>query len=79
MPPHAHHHRRKIELTRRTLVGWIFAFIWLMALPAWAAEYHLEVTDLDYMTYAANLGTSRGLGEALGHVEILHRGGGRWT
>jgi hypothetical protein len=30
--------------------------IWLLALPAWAAEYLLEVTDLDYMTYAANQG-----------------------
>ena len=27
--------------------------IWLLALPAWAAEYRLEVTDLDYQTYSA--------------------------
>jgi hypothetical protein len=27
---------RKTSLKCRTLVGWIFAFIWLMALPAWA-------------------------------------------
>jgi hypothetical protein len=30
-----------------------FLLIWLLALPAWAAEYRLEVTDLDYMTYSA--------------------------
>ena len=28
--------------------------IWLLALPAWATEYRLEVTDLDYHTYAAH-------------------------
>jgi hypothetical protein len=27
--------------------------LWLLALPAWATEYRLEVTDLDYQTYAA--------------------------
>ena len=31
----------------RTLVGGIFTLIWLMALPAWAVEYRLQVTNLD--------------------------------
>jgi hypothetical protein len=30
--------------------------IWLLALPAWPAEYRLEVTDLDYQTYSAYQG-----------------------
>jgi hypothetical protein len=34
--------------------------IWLLALPAWAAEYRLEVTDLDDMTYS---GYQRHLGD----------------
>ena len=44
----------------RTLVGGIFALIWLMALPAWAVEYRLEVTNLDdqvFSSYEGN-GTS---------------------
>ena len=44
-PLYAHHYRRKTELTRRTLVGWIFGLVWLMALPAWAVEYRLQVTN----------------------------------
>ena len=30
--------------------------IWLLALPAWAAEYRLEVTDIDDLTYSAYQG-----------------------
>jgi hypothetical protein len=44
----------------RTLVGGILALIWLMALPAWAVEYRLEVTNLDdqvFSSYEGN-GTS---------------------
>ena len=39
MPAVRGHQRRKRESTRRTLVGWIFASIWLMALPAgWVTD-----------------------------------------
>jgi hypothetical protein len=38
---------------RRTLVGWIFALIWLVALPAWAVEYRLQVTNLDYLNFSS--------------------------
>jgi hypothetical protein len=44
----------------RTLVGGIFVLLWLMALPAWAMEYRLEVTNLDdrlFSSYEKN-GTS---------------------
>jgi hypothetical protein len=39
-------------LTRRTLVGWIFGFIWLMALPAWAVEYRLQVTNVGFLNFS---------------------------
>jgi hypothetical protein len=40
----------------RTLVGWLFALIWLMALPAWAVEYRLQVTNGDVLTFASYMG-----------------------
>lgn len=40
----------------RTLVGWLFAFIWLMALPAWAVEYRLQVTNVDFLTISSYMG-----------------------
>ena len=36
----------------RRLSAATLPLIWLLALPAWAAEYRLEVTDLDYQTYS---------------------------
>jgi hypothetical protein len=56
VPTITDYHRRKIELTRRTLVGWIFAFIWLMALPAWAVEYRLQVTNVDALAFSSYIG-----------------------
>jgi hypothetical protein len=44
----------------RTLIGGLLALLWLMALPAWAVEYRLEVTNLDdqvFSSYEGN-GTS---------------------
>ena len=32
------------------------AFIWLMALPAWAVEYRLQVTNVDFRTFSSYLG-----------------------
>ena len=40
----------------RTFVGGLFAFIWLMALPAWAVEYRLQVTNVDALTFASSMG-----------------------
>jgi len=37
----------------RFLSAAAFPLIWLLALPVWAAEYRLEVADLDYQTYSA--------------------------
>jgi hypothetical protein len=56
MPPRAHDHRRKTDLNYRTLAGGILAFMWLMALPAWAVEYHLEVTNVDALTFSSYMG-----------------------
>jgi hypothetical protein len=48
----------------RTLIGGILAAFWLLALPAWAVEYRLEVTNLDQLTfssYVQNGGAMKGL------------------
>jgi len=37
----------------RTLVGGIFALLWLTALPAWAAEYRLQVANIDDRTFSS--------------------------
>jgi hypothetical protein len=37
----------------RTLVGGIFALLWLTALPAWAVEYRLQVANIDDETFAS--------------------------
>jgi hypothetical protein len=58
--PRAYDHRRKTkrktDLKSRSLVGWIFALIWLMAQPAWAVEYCLEVTNVDALTFSSYMG-----------------------
>ena len=56
MPLRAHHDRRKIELTRRTVVGWIFALVWLMALPAWAVEFRLQVRIVGALVFSWHMG-----------------------
>src|SRR5215475_8313315 len=56
MPPCARRQRRKMELIRRTLIGWIFASIWLMALPAWAVEYRLQVTNIGFLNFSSYMG-----------------------
>jgi hypothetical protein len=43
-------------VARRTLVGSLFTLIWLMALPAWAVEYRLEVTNIDALTFSSYMG-----------------------
>jgi hypothetical protein len=47
MPLPAPNDRRKTDVKARTLVGGLLAFIWLTALPAWAVEYRLQVTNID--------------------------------
>jgi hypothetical protein len=37
----------------RTLVGGMFALLWLTALPAWAAEYRLQVANIDDRTFSS--------------------------
>jgi hypothetical protein len=40
----------------RTRVGWLVAFIGLMAWPAWAVEYRLQVTNVDFRTFSSYMG-----------------------
>jgi hypothetical protein len=37
----------------RTLIGGIFALTWLMALPAWAMEYRLQVANIDDQVFSS--------------------------
>jgi hypothetical protein len=37
----------------RTLVGGMFALLWLTALPVWAAEYRLEVANIGDRTFSS--------------------------
>jgi hypothetical protein len=43
-------------MTYRTLIGGLFASLWLLALPAWAMEYRLEVTNVDFLTLSSYMG-----------------------
>lgn len=56
MAPHTHAniaHKRMIKVRRRTVIGWTLVLIGLMALPAEAVEYRLQVTNLDYRVFAS--------------------------
>jgi hypothetical protein len=46
-------------MTYRAMLGWSMASIWCLTLPAWAVEYRLQVTNIDYRTFAAYLDESR--------------------
>jgi hypothetical protein len=48
------YNERKDDMKLRFVSAAALLLVWLVALPAWAMEYHLEVTDLDYRTYAAH-------------------------
>jgi hypothetical protein len=60
-------------MTHRTIVAWLLASVGLLALPAWAMEYRLQVTNLDYRTFSAYLENSspawRGE-ERMGRLEV---------
>jgi hypothetical protein len=43
-------------MTYRTLIAGLFASLWLLALPAWAMEYRLEVTNVDFLTLSSYMG-----------------------
>jgi hypothetical protein len=45
-------------MTPRSIVAWLLASVWLLVLPAWAVEYRLQVTNLDYRTFSKYLENS---------------------
>jgi hypothetical protein len=56
----------------RTLVGGIFALLWLMALPAWAVEYRLQVANIDDRTFSSYEGKApswTSMKEPMGRLE----------
>jgi hypothetical protein len=40
-------------MTRRLILGWSVGIALLLTLPAWAAEYRLQVVNLDYLTVSS--------------------------
>jgi hypothetical protein len=40
-------------MTRRSILGWSVGVALLLTLPAWSAEYRLQVANLDYLTVSA--------------------------
>jgi hypothetical protein len=40
-------------MTRRLILGWSVGIVLLLTLPAWAAEYRLQVVNLDYLTVSS--------------------------
>jgi hypothetical protein len=56
----------------RTFVGGIFALLWLTALPAWAAEYRLQVANIDDRTFSSYEGKApswTSMKEPMGRLE----------
>jgi hypothetical protein len=45
-------------MTSRVIIGWTVAACWLLTIPAWAVEYRLQVTHIDYLTFASYLDRS---------------------
>ena len=61
-----------MTLKPRAMIGWILASICLLAPTAWAGEYRLQVTNLDYLTFLAHTeqATAAGCGkEPMGQLE----------
>jgi hypothetical protein len=72
MAPRAHKHRGRIDMKARTLVGGMFALLWLTALPAWAVEYRLQVANIDDRTFSSYEGKAPSLTsmkEPMGRLE----------
>jgi hypothetical protein len=56
----------------RTLVGGIFALMWLTAIPAWATEYRLQVANISDRTFASYEGKAASwtsMKEPMGRLE----------
>jgi hypothetical protein len=43
----------------RAIIGWAIASLWILTLPVWAAEYRLQVTNIDYRVFSSYLDSSR--------------------
>jgi hypothetical protein len=72
MPLLAHNDRRRTDMKARTLVGGMFALLWLTALPAWAVEYRLQVANIDDQVFASYEGKARSwtdMKEPMGRLE----------
>src|SRR5919197_3093088 len=70
--PRAHKHKRRTDVKARTLVGGMFALLWLTALPAWAVEYRLQVANIDdriFSSYEGKASSWTSQKEPMGRLE----------
>jgi hypothetical protein len=59
-------------MNARTLVGGMFVLLWLTALPTWATEYRLQITNIDDRIFSSYEGTGNsfwGQKELMGRLE----------
>jgi hypothetical protein len=43
----------------RALIGCAIASLWFLTLPGWGAEYRLQMTDIDRLTFSSHAGAGR--------------------
>ena len=46
-------HERNTDMTRSVRIAWTMAVLCLLAMPAWAVEYRLQIVNLDFQTLSA--------------------------
>jgi hypothetical protein len=44
---------RNTDMTQPGRIGWAMAFLCVLAAPAWAVEYRLQIVNLDFLTVSA--------------------------
>ena len=50
---------RNTDMTQPVRIGWTLACLCLLAMPAWAVEYRLQIVNLDFLTLSAYTDPSR--------------------
>jgi hypothetical protein len=52
-------YERNSDMTHPVRIGWTLAFLCLLAMPAWAVEYRLQIVNLDFLTLSAYTAPAR--------------------
>jgi hypothetical protein len=51
--------KEECAMISRALIGCAIASLWFLTLPGWGAEYRLQVTDIDWLTFSSHAGAGR--------------------